>query len=40
MGEKRNPHTIVVENSGGKEAFGRPEPKWDGNIELEPREIK
>ena len=40
LGQKSNNHTIVVENSGGGEAFGRPKPKWDGNIKLEPKEIK
>jgi len=40
LGEKSNTHIIVVENSGDTEAFGRPKPMWDGNIKLEPKEIK
>ena len=40
LGEKSNTHAVVVENSGGREAFRIPKPKWDGNIKLEPKEIK
>lgn len=40
LGEKRNTRTIVVENSGGRKAFGGPKPNCDGNIKLEPKEIK
>lgn len=27
-------------NSGGREAFGRPKPKWEDNIKMEAKEIK
>jgi hypothetical protein len=37
---EKNTHTILVENSDGKEAFARPKAKWQDNINLEPREIK
>jgi hypothetical protein len=29
-----------MENSGGREAFGRPKPKGKDNIKLEPKEVK
>lgn len=38
--EKKRSNTIVVENSGGREEFGRPKPKWSDNIKLEPKEIE
>jgi hypothetical protein len=40
LGEKRSTHTTVMENSGGRETFGRPKPKWEDNIKLETKEIK
>jgi hypothetical protein len=39
LGEKRS-NTIVVENSGGRETFGRTKPKWDNNIKLVPKEME
>jgi hypothetical protein len=38
LGEKRS-NTVVVKKSSGRATFGRPEPKWDDNIKLEPKEI-
>jgi hypothetical protein len=37
--KKRNAHRILVGESEGKRALGRPSRRWENNIKIKPREI-